>query len=80
MTIPSEKAQMPNAKTNPVQEMVVLVNPQDQEVGSMEKMEAHRKGVLHRAFSFFIFNSQGEWLLQQRAFEKYHSVGLCTNT
>lgn len=79
MTIPSEKAQIPNGKANPIKEMVVLVNPQDQEVGSMEKMEAHRKGVLHRAFSFFIFNSQGEWLLQQRAFEKYHSGGLWTN-
>jgi isopentenyl-diphosphate delta-isomerase len=45
----------------------------------MEKMEAHRKGRLHRAFSFFIFNSKGEWLLQQRAHDKYHSGGLWTN-
>ncbi|GGB08272.1 isopentenyl-diphosphate Delta-isomerase [Puia dinghuensis] len=45
----------------------------------MEKMEAHRKAVLHRAFSVFIFNSKGEMLLQQRAGDKYHSPGLWTN-
>jgi isopentenyl-diphosphate delta-isomerase len=45
----------------------------------MEKMEAHRIGVLHRAFSVFIFNRQGEMMLQQRAFSKYHSPGLWTN-
>ena len=45
----------------------------------MEKMEAHQKGLLHRAFSIFIFNSKGEMLLQQRAFRKYHSGGLWTN-
>lgn len=58
---------------------VILVNEQDEEVGVMEKMEAHRKAVLHRAFSVFIFNSRGEMLLQQRAFSKYHSGGLWTN-
>lgn len=46
----------------------------------MEKMEAHRQGLLHRAFSVFIFNSRGEMLLQQRAHDKYHSPGLWTNT
>lgn len=45
----------------------------------MEKMEAHRQALLHRAFSVFIFNSRGEMLLQQRAKEKYHSAGLWTN-
>jgi isopentenyl-diphosphate Delta-isomerase len=58
---------------------VVLVNERDESLGTMEKMEAHRKGVLHRAFSVFIFNSKGEMLLQQRAQEKYHSGGLWTN-
>ena len=58
---------------------VVLVNEQDESLGTMEKMEAHRKGVLHRAFSVFIFNSKGEMLLQQRASGKYHSGGLWTN-
>lgn len=58
---------------------VILVDEQDQPCGVVEKMEAHRRGVLHRAFSIFIFNSQGEMLLQQRAFEKYHSGGLWTN-
>ena len=48
-------------------------------MGAMEKMEAHKKGVLHRAFSVFIFNARGEMLLQQRALEKYHSNGLWTN-
>jgi isopentenyl-diphosphate delta-isomerase len=58
---------------------VVLVNERDESLGTMEKMEAHRKGVLHRAFSVFIFNSKGEMLLQQRALGKYHSGGLWTN-
>lgn len=58
---------------------VVLVNESDHPVGTMEKMEAHRRGLLHRAFSVFIFNEEGEMLLQQRAFEKYHSAGLWTN-
>lgn len=63
-----------------MEEFVVLVNEQDEETGIMEKMEAHKKGVLHRAFSVFIFNDLGELLLQQRAFHKYHSPGLWTNT
>jgi isopentenyl-diphosphate delta-isomerase len=60
-------------------EQVVLVNEQDQEIGLMEKMEAHRTGELHRAFSVFIFNQQGQMLLQRRALDKYHSGGLWTN-
>ena len=59
---------------------VILVNDQDHPIGVMEKMEAHEKGLLHRAFSVFIFNSGGEMLLQQRALSKYHSGGLWTNT
>jgi len=58
---------------------VILVNEQDEQVGTMEKIEAHRKAVLHRAFSVFIFNNKGEMLLQQRALGKYHSGGLWTN-
>jgi isopentenyl-diphosphate Delta-isomerase len=61
------------------QEEVVLVNEQDEPMGVMEKMEAHKKALLHRAFSVFIFNSKGEMLLQQRALQKYHSAGLWTN-
>ena len=61
-------------------ENVVLVDPEDRPLGTMEKMEAHRKGVLHRAFSVFVFNSQGELLLHRRALDKYHSGGLWTNT
>ena len=59
---------------------VVLVNEQDVALGKMEKLEAHIKGELHRAFSIFIFNSEGELLLQKRADGKYHSGGLWTNT
>lgn len=59
---------------------VVLVNSSDEPIGTMEKLEAHQKGLLHRAFSVFIFNDQGELLLQQRALGKYHSGGLWTNT
>lgn len=61
-------------------EQVILVNELDQEIGAMEKMEAHRRGVLHRAFSVLLFNSSGEILLQKRAQSKYHSGGLWTNT
>jgi isopentenyl-diphosphate delta-isomerase len=61
-------------------EHLILVNEQDEMVGTMEKMEAHQKAMLHRAFSIFIFNSKGEMLLQQRAEEKYHCGGLWTNT
>lgn len=55
------------------------MNEKDEPIGTMEKIEAHRKAVLHRAFSVFIFNSKGEMLLQQRALNKYHSAGLWTN-
>jgi isopentenyl-diphosphate Delta-isomerase len=61
-------------------EKVVLVDEDDNPTGTMEKMEAHEKGLLHRAFSVFIFNNNGDMLLQQRAFSKYHSGGLWTNT
>ncbi|MEC5145437.1 isopentenyl-diphosphate Delta-isomerase [Chitinophaga sp. 212800010-3] len=58
---------------------IILVNEQDEAIGTMEKMEAHEKGLLHRAFSVFIINDAGEILLQRRALEKYHSPGLWTN-
>ena len=58
---------------------VVLVNEFDEEVGTMEKMEAHRQALLHRAFSVFIFDAGGRMLLQRRALTKYHSGGLWTN-
>ena len=63
-----------------MKEYVVLVNTNDEPQGLMEKMEAHEKGFLHRAFSIFIFNSNQELLLQQRALSKYHTPGLWTNT
>ena len=59
---------------------MVLVDENDVQTGTMEKMEAHEKGLLHRAFSIFIFNEKGEFLLQQRALNKYHNGGLWTNT
>jgi len=59
---------------------VVLVNENDDEIGLMAKLEAHQKGLLHRAFSIFLFNTKGELLLQQRAYGKYHSEGLWSNT
>ena len=58
---------------------VILVNEKDEAIGAMEKMKAHSDGLLHRAFSVFIFNSKGEMLIQQRAVKKYHSGGLWTN-
>lgn len=61
-------------------ERVILVDKDDNEIGTMEKMEAHEKGLLHRAFSVFVLNSEGELMIHQRAQHKYHSGGLWTNT
>ena len=61
-------------------EHVILVNELDEQIGILEKMKAHELGLLHRAFSVFIFNDRGEMLLQQRAVNKYHSGGLWTNS
>ncbi|WP_438976539.1 isopentenyl-diphosphate Delta-isomerase [Polaribacter sp.] len=63
-----------------MEELVVLVDKNDNQIGLMPKMEAHEKAVLHRAFSVFTFNNKGELLLQQRAAHKYHSPLLWTNT
>ncbi len=63
-----------------MKEQVVLVNELDEKVGLMEKIEAHEKALLHRAFSVFILNDKNEIMLQQRAWSKYHSPGLWTNT
>ncbi|TCD10440.1 isopentenyl-diphosphate Delta-isomerase [Pedobacter frigidisoli] len=63
-----------------MEERVILVDENDLPTGQMEKLEAHQKGKLHRAFSVFIFNTKNELLLQQRAKDKYHSGGLWTNT
>ncbi len=60
--------------------LVSLVDKKDNEIAQMEKLEAHQKGLLHRAFSVLIFNDKQELLLQRRAFGKYHSEGLWTNT
>jgi isopentenyl-diphosphate delta-isomerase len=61
-------------------EMLIRVDSHDQEVGTVEKMLAHREGILHRAFSVFLFTSDGRWILQQRALHKYHSGGLWSNS
>jgi isopentenyl-diphosphate Delta-isomerase len=61
-------------------DQVILVNENDVEIGTLPKLEAHQKGLLHRALSVFIFNSKREMLLQQRALDKYHSAGLWSNT
>ena len=63
-----------------MEEKVILVNPNDEQIGLMPKMEAHEKAVLHRAFSVFVMNTNGEIMLQQRAAQKYHSPLLWTNT
>lgn len=62
------------------QEYLILVNDRDEKIGTMEKLEAHKEALLHRAFSIFIFNDQKQLLLQQRASGKYHSPNLWTNT
>ncbi|MEG0696789.1 MAG: isopentenyl-diphosphate delta-isomerase, partial [Algoriella sp.] len=63
-----------------MKEFVVLVDQDDQKLGLMEKQQAHVAGLLHRAFSVFVFNSNGELMIQQRAASKYHSPTLWTNT
>jgi len=63
-----------------IEDQVILVNEEDEIVGVGEKLKIHRLGLLHRAFSIFIFNSHGELLLQRRALSKYHSPGLWSNT
>ena len=60
-------------------EYVILVDKDDNDLGQMEKMQAHIEAKLHRAFSVFIFNSNKEMMLQKRASHKYHSGGLWTN-
>lgn len=62
------------------EEKVILVNTNDEPIGLMEKIEAHEKGLLHRAFSVFIYNDKNEIMLQKRAAHKYHTPGLWTNT
>ena len=63
-----------------VNENVVLVDKNDNPIGLMEKIEAHRRGLLHRAFSVFIIDDANRLLLQKRSQTKYHSPGLWTNT
>lgn len=62
------------------EEKVILVNDKDEPIGLMGKMEAHEKGLLHRAFSVFVFNDKNELMIQQRAAHKYHSPLLWANT
>ncbi|MGO1003131.1 isopentenyl-diphosphate Delta-isomerase [Lysobacter sp. CA196] len=61
-------------------EMLILVDGEDQAIGVGEKMQVHQQGLLHRAFSVFVFDAQGRWLLQRRADGKYHSGGLWSNS
>jgi isopentenyl-diphosphate Delta-isomerase len=63
-----------------MEEQVILVDKNDTPIGKMGKLEAHKKGLLHRAISIFIFNSKGEMLIQKRALHKYHTPGLWSNT
>src|ERR1051326_6717685 len=67
-------------KANVAEERVVLVNERDEMIGLENKTQAHLLGALHRAFSVFIINANGQLLLQKRAQTKYHSKGLWSNT
>ncbi|MEI6428817.1 MAG: isopentenyl-diphosphate Delta-isomerase [Pseudanabaena sp. ELA607] len=78
-------AAQPHSVTPPLTEpssveYVILVDHHDEPIGVAEKLQAHRQGLLHRAFSIFVVNGQGQLLLQKRALAKYHSGGLWTNT
>lgn len=61
-------------------EYVILIDKDDQAIGIGEKMKVHREGLLHRAFSIFVFNSSGSLLIQQRVMGKYHCAGLWSNS
>ena len=63
-----------------MEDLVMLVDPQDRVIGTAGKMQVHREALLHRACSVVLFNSRGEILLQRRNPEKYHSGGLWSNT
>lgn len=63
-----------------MEEKIILVDENDREIGTCEKQKTHELALLHRAFSISIFNDKDELLLQQRAFSKYHSGGLWSNT
>lgn len=63
-----------------IEDNVILVDTNDEQIGLMPKLEAHQKGILHRAFSVFVLNNKNEIMLQQRAHQKYHSPLLWTNT
>jgi isopentenyl-diphosphate Delta-isomerase len=61
------------------EELMILVNEHDEEIGALEKIKTHQEGLMHRAFSIFLFNDAGEMLIHKRAKQKYHSGGLWTN-
>jgi isopentenyl-diphosphate delta-isomerase len=70
----------PSPKTSQTEDDVILVDTSDNVLATMPKLEAHRKGLLHRAVSGFLFNADGDLLIQRRAMGKYHSGGLWANT
>ena len=63
-----------------MEQILIQVDKSDNVLGTIEKMQAHRQGILHRAFSVFLFTPDGKWILQQRSLSKYHSAGLWSNT
>lgn len=63
-----------------MEEQINLVDGNGNRLGGIGKLPAHEQGLLHEAFSIFVFNEKDEVLLQRRALTKYHSGGLWTNT
>ncbi len=61
-------------------EQVILVDADDRPVGTAPKLEAHRRALMHRAFSVIVRDGAGRLLLQRRARGKYHSPGLWSNS
>lgn len=61
-------------------EQIILVDENDNQIGAGEKIDVHKKALLHRAFSIYVFDQDKKFLLQRRAKGKYHSEGLWTNT
>src|SRR3990172_8069436 len=79
LTLLNQSPFMNDYKDQDMQECVILVDQNDHEIGTEEKLKAHQQGLLHRAFSIFIFNTKHEMLIHKRASQKYHSGGLWTN-
>jgi isopentenyl-diphosphate delta-isomerase len=71
---------LPTKVAEPNEDILILVSEANRAIGSGGKLAVHQEGLLHRAFSIFLFDAEGRVLLQRRDIGKYHSGGLWANT